>query len=374
VSFLTIYSFSKYGAVSGVKDQGLDQNIVKNTLQNISQSIKSSGIVIILSPIAQTGNIIFPTDSIPEEIKTSKTLQTNTILVLSFLGFLVILNYLNKINKTKFTHLLILGGILWTVLLNKILMPLAGTKIITVNYLGYLLGGYFFIIFLFLLLQPTKNKKNNLGLVISLLLITTPILPIWIRNPGIIVPTYSRYLIVSSSGLALFLGIVLRKFSKRGLVIITVILLILVNIVVVRKYLAHLHASRNIKLADSIRSSLIYKTDWKYKTPTMIFFLDTDNTDIFYHSLYFGFPFFINYYKGELENPWNIAYTTDWTEVENSYKDGSGLKRFGVAETGPVKLENIFSYKIEFGKLLDTTDATRKKLYQAGKPKKGLTN
>ena len=76
---------------------------------------------------------------------------------------------------------------------------------------------------------------------------------------------------------------------------------------------------------------------------------------------------FIHYYY-DFDSPWNVAYTENWIEVVNSYLDGSGLTRFGTINIEPVKLENIYSFKLEYGILHNTTESTRQKLIEIKTP------
>ena len=100
-----------------------------------------------------------------------------------------------------------------------------------------------------------------------------------------------------------------------------------------------------------------------------MYYFQSDNEELLHHTIMFGFPMFMYYYK-DVKNPWDIGYTTSYKEVYDAFLDGSSLTRFGIKNSDAVPLEHIHGYKIESGELRDMTEELRKKLLEDTKKSK----
>ena len=64
-----------------------------------------------------------------------------------------------------------------------------------------------------------------------------------------------------------------------------------------------------------------------------------------------------------MKNPWIVMYTSNWKEATDAITTGQALKKYmTLPEVKPVKITNFYSYKIENGNLIDTTNLTREKI------------
>jgi hypothetical protein len=91
----------------------------------------------------------------------------------------------------------------------------------------------------------------------------------------------------------------------------------------------------------------------------------TDNSEMLYHRLLFGFSVTMSFHQN-FSNWTNIAYTENWNEVVSAYLDGRSLRRFSIPPQ-KTKIENIYSFLFRDGKIVDTTDNTREALKSLNK-------
>lgn len=367
--FLCLFALTHIGDSVGVSTnfkERVSGSWFKNTegINGISKEIKNKHFQIIIYPIAQIGNIIFPNQLISFEhgVVPNSYLLIKIVIPSTFVSLLILYLTMNKfVPKTKkyfLTNSFLL--ICWTLFVYIIffantLFPMQASEI-----LSFLVGGYFLIyVFQFFIFSTKSNKKI---IVISMLLMILPFIVPWIRFPNTIHETVGRYLIVPAAGFTLLL-ITLLSISRNKIVFIAVVIfpLILINIKASRKYLHNLAFVRESKRTEKIRSSLpILPTLSKNGETTLVYF-EGDYNEVLYHSFMFGFPVIASYYQ-KVDNIWNVAYTQNWDEFSDAFYTGSSLKRFSTIPVKPVPLENIYSFKLDYDHLNDTTSETREKL------------
>lgn len=314
----------------------------------------------LLNPIGIIGNIIIPTSYLPNYIDKLLSKLIYVIPTLIFIIFTVVTRHLNTVsNNKRLLKPFFILGLFWAIISTYLYSPKVGIEILMSDYLGFIIGGFFCI----MILQIVSLSKDNVfSLLLAFSMILAFIIPAWFRNPNTMFGTESRYLIISTAGLAMLIGVFCNTLTKNKFAVLSIVALFLFNILSISKYVNHLHASKNKTLADRIRNSIMYDSRVGNNNEPFVYYLEADNPDIYYYSLYFGFPFFLNYYKGEMKNPWLIMYTNDWQEISDAYQTGNSLKRFMNIEIKPVDLTRIYSYKLENGLLLNTTNETREKL------------
>jgi hypothetical protein len=93
--------------------------------------------------------------------------------------------------------------------------------------------------------------------------------------------------------------------------------------------------------------------------PVMVYFEPKDS-EVLHHALLFGFPVIMGF-QYHYFNVWHVTYTDVWDEVLAAYKDGSSLKRFSIP-VKRVKLEDIYSFRLDNDTLINTSEETRRRL------------
>ncbi len=365
-AFIVLLKVTSIGMqAGGVSSEHGTSRVFQQYTSGVTDLISKRDYAKLLSPIGQLGSIIIPDSHYPMQFNSYSSQKfIALILIPLFLGFALFINLLKKVLTIENKKIMVstLGiALFWTMIsfvvykLN-IEYPVSNTQLLTT-----IIGGYFLVTALFLITALFK-KQESLYIWMALLLIVLSYLIPWFRNPGSLNTTVGRYLIVSGAGLALFLGLVVAQIPRKIPALITLlVLLFLFHLSTSATYLKHLSSARGRFETEKIRNALVLdKEADDSKTPSVYYF-ETDNPDQLYHTIMFGFPMFIHFYQGA-ENPWNIAYTTSWKEVYDSYVDGSGLKRFGIGNIVPVQLEHIHGYKLESGELRDITGSVREKL------------
>lgn len=355
-TFLVINNFAQYGGPAGLKGQ----DVFSKLTANFQTQLSTYGPNIFLNPIGQLGNTLIPTLYIPSwmELLTHKKMLVLGIgsFVLFSIAFLTMHKILAR-RLSLLSLLIFILGVCWTLLIWYLLLSKTPQAKPTSDIISIFWGGYVLIIGLRLFIFEWKNHLFKKLIILSLLIIFTSYVAPWLRDPNQMQPTHSRYLIVSAAGITLLISSLLVLARKHRIIIPPIALLLVINIILTNKYFSHLEVVRNAHLTLNIRRSIpAYKS-----TGPEVYYFESDQPEILYHSIMFGFPV-IMYYENNLENIWNIVYTTDWNEVVSAYKDGNSLKRFGASPIAPVALNNIHSFKINFGKVEDTTEETISRL------------
>ena len=371
--FLVFILATSIGITTGLKTDTEKEGtgkIFNNLISNINQSTKTKGYGVLLYPVAQVGNILIPTTYIPNKYDVLDKQESITLVLLSVSVYILAFYLLNKYIKFKsktISWIIYSSGILWGSVIWILFLKNDPVLISTSNLLGLFTGG-FFIIFTILIIYLFRKKYYAVyGLLLSTIIILLSFIPPWVRNPDQIHSSNSRYLIVSAAGISLLFGVLLNLLIKKNKSLaIPLIIFFTIHLYATNKYISHLSLVKDSLKTESIRSSLVTPKNNNSKEP-LVYYFEADNPEVLYHAIMFGFPMFIHYYY-DFDSPWNVAYTENWIEVVNSYLDGSGLTRFGTINIEPVKLENIYSFKLEYGILHNTTESTRQKLIEIKTP------
>jgi hypothetical protein len=355
--FGIIISFSDYGGTVGFR--GLES--YSKLANNFISQLNFSDYTILLNPLGQIGNALVPTIYLPSPIEKLDNMKSLLFSVGTFLLFTVCYFSILKVYKIKldikYLALFALGCGYTLLVWSLFIKELHFVKLVS-DIVGLFVGGYFIIIVSQLLIVNWKNTNFKIFTFLALSIIVFSFLAPWIRDPNMVQPTQNRYLILTSVGVAYFLISIFILAKDKKILLLPLILLIILNAVTTYKYLYHLSIVRESKLTNSIRKSVI---SHKYYGDAQLYYFEADNPEILYHSIMFGFPVFMHYYHN-MDNIWGTPYTTDWAEVTSAYEDGASLKRFGILKIEPVKLENIYGYKLSEGKIIDITLEIRSKL------------
>lgn len=333
--------------------------------QTVTSMLQKGDYSIFLIYISNIGAALIPNTIIPSRIDDIYSNSSLAYLVMfTFAIYLLLLKVLTHARgKGNKVPMFIVMGVVWSILVflaydNPIKIPTYGP-------LSVILGGFTIFIICYLLLYSLNESRKAafVGILVVLLSFTIP----WIRNPETIHLTTDRYLIVTGAGITLlFSGIVAACYKNRAIMFLLIASFVGIHSIASYRYLSHLKDVRDENRTRVIRESLPTVEGIGDTKEPYVFYFEASNPEILYHSLMFGFPVIYSFEKG-FNDPWHIAYTEDWSEVVAAYKDGSGLKRFGTIQIKPVKITNIYSYRLEGFDLKDTTQQTRNRLQELDK-------
>ena len=366
--FYLIIAYSEIGGVFGISQNFYDRIHLKwfnpelGNFNLFTNAWEARNYLMFLYPLSQLGQIIFPFDVFPHNIEIIDNVKELTFLSLVlFVAYSVVRIALFKsLKDNKYCTIFVRVGTIWTVFLMIIFIKYYSYPIATSTYGGMLLGGYFLLFIISLLFN--KNKISiNYYILIFLSLITISFFAPWIRNPLSSHLITNRYLIIPAAGFTSLLGVIVHKFNRCSLIYLLFIGLLIINVRESYKYLEHLSVVRKAHDVDYIRNNIPFNQLLTQDNEKVIYFLESDNPEFLYHSLYFGFPFFLHFGQ-EVTNPWNIAATTQWDDIVSAYFDGESLKSFWPAPNKPLDLDHIFSLRIVSNELRDSTEETRNKL------------
>lgn len=371
---ITFFVFAKGGIGNSIGIYGSEKErlsgswipAITSYFEIVSGSPISKDIKVLFYPIAQIGKVIYPDSMYPKRLIPIIGVEVRTIKVSLFFTvcYLLILifskNIFPLITKKQKTFSFI-TFLVWTLLVWYFFIQRQEYALLGTNYLAFLVGGMFLSLNLLFI---TAYKDRSKFVAIPLLLMLFSFIIPWFRSPTIIQETINRYLIVGAAATAYFVGMLFAISAKdrHKHLSIGVLILILLNSIASQKYLNSLFSSRSYYKTEQIRSMVPDNSNFGDPNEPLIYFFESDNKDILYHSLLFGFPVIMAFEKGFWY--WsNIAYTDSWYEFQDAFETGDSLKRFPV-KSGRIPLENMYSFKIENGQLVETTKESRKKLLE----------
>ena len=375
VSFLLLIKGTGIGTMAGgISDKNGTGSIMATYVQEIGQLIAQKDIPKLLHPIGQLGSIVIPDTVITHKYDMASKLKVGTLILLPLLFFYCFFLFLSKYifqeMKLKETVIACIIALIWTEYAFYILKIAMEYPYQTSQLLTTIIGGYIFITAVLLLWSYRNDKKVFVPLATSFLIIVLSYSISWLRNPDLINMTVGRYLIVASCGLALLVGLLFSMANhKKTFLICFLIPLFLIHTKASRNYLNNLASVRSSAQTEKIRSGLVRDTEADNNNVPSMYYFQSDNEELLHHTIMFGFPMFMYYYK-DVKNPWDIGYTTSYKEVYDAFLDGSSLTRFGIKNSDAVPLEHIHGYKIESGELRDMTEELRKKLLEDTKKSK----
>lgn len=365
--FFLIYKFTDYGSSAGARDM----TQISNNFGLVQKYIKKNDFQVLFSPIAQLGLILVP-NTVIKSTYPETGFQTifKKIMIPELLGIMVLILFTEIIYKSKKNGvnwlksvllILLAGGWAWFVWTN--LMINTKYPIQPFQLMAYLTGGYFLILYINFGWKLKDNKFIIIGWLIPLTLMTLGFIIPWLRNPALLIETTGRYLIVPAAGVAWAGAIILTVVNNsrfRYLFIVVWGIFFTLHANSSYEYLYHLSTVRGIELTEKIRYAVKPNLNLSDIHKPLVFYFEGDNPEILHHSFIFGFPAFA-YFRFGLK-PTYIAPTDIWSEVVSAYTNGQGLKRFMPGPYEPVKLENIYAYRLDHENLYDISDEKRKQL------------
>lgn len=315
-----------------------------------------------LHPIQQITTILIPVQDIsPFEVIYDKPISKTVLYLLTFtISFL----YLNLVFDNKFKiRLSLLVGLVWTLFSLAMLDSNRLVFATGASYVFTLIGGYLVILFINLYLAAREYLRIPLAL--GALWIVASIALFWNRFPGGVYLSDHRYLIVPLVGVCIIVGLSYNIVSeqKKLYYLIPILLLIFLQAKGTYRYLSNLSNDRSKKISQSVIADFpeisTLSESAKAGHP-LVFYFTSNNPQILYHNVMFGFPAIIAITQQMNSFP-NLVYTDDWKEIVSDYKTGEGLSRFNY-DKSPVPVENIFSYHLDSNRLIETTKTTRDNL------------
>jgi hypothetical protein len=320
----------------------------------------------LLYPVGQIGTIIFPNTIVFPTRELIGNLRTFLLFVIPSLFIVYVsLSFLRQsfpeITKKLQRRTFIVSAI-WALLSFYLFKIYITYPLQTSFFVPILVGGYIVATLGMLIWTYKKNSQFIFYLLLPITITMFSFAQYWLRDPQIIQPTFGRYLIIPAAGLTLLLGIIMSLAKDKTYIYLLVIALLATHMYASHKYLKHLAVVRDIRMTENIRRTIpnVF-TEEKLDKP-MVFYFEPKDSEISHHSLLFGFPV-IMATQYQFMNIFNIAYTDDWKEVVAAYQTAEGLKRFGTKQE-KVQIDNVYSYRLDGTKLLDTTEETRSKLEQ----------
>ncbi len=232
-----------------------------------------------------------------------------------------------------------------------------------------LIGSYTSIILINLIIKKFFEKKYLIFAAIIFFWPWAFILMPWITlNTGTVFPTFHRYMIVSSAGIALVWAFLALLQINRKALIVVFTLTILVQLNTTYNFLDYLVSSRGKEISEKIWDVLegeLPHFDTK-KTYVVLFASDTQNGDVVYNTAFFGFP----PRMALRDRIWNSNRTpiavTRYQEIVSAVTDGKVFLAHGHSEK-PISPDQTITFLIT-GRTLDNiqvqniTEQTRKDL------------
>ncbi|MEK7090967.1 MAG: hypothetical protein AAB887_00485 [Patescibacteria group bacterium] len=355
-------SILKYTSIGGAVGARGTAALIKN-YGLVIKHYQEKNYKIFLSPISQLGKIILPNDFMYQRLEhwgLPRTFRRAVIPV--FAGFAIWLVFFKSKRIELVSGLLVGGG--WTAYVWQEFIAKTSSPVEPFELFTYLIGGYFLIWVILWWIQLKGQNNLRLILVLSVFMMIGGFIAPWLRNPGFLYEITGRYLIVSGAGLAWLMAVPLATKTdlKRKLVLIMMFgLLFSLHAKTSYRYLYHLSEVRGIELTDRLRGSIKRAKNFGNPKEPLVFYFEGDDPEILQHAFIFGFPVIASFQFDFA--PWyNIAATNIWLEVESAYLDGQSLKRFMPGPYFPVKLENIYVYRLQSRNLIDVTDEKRELL------------
>ncbi len=226
--------------------------------------------------------------------------------------------------------------------------------------------GIFFILFALRLIY--KNRSNYListGFFLAFCWLICAFIFAWLKDPLTLLPFFHRYLIVSASGLTIFIAILIsrikRKFTILGVLFVSLFLIL--NIYSSRNYLQYqVDNLHGVEITEKVWEQLPLISEIGKSGEAQVFYFTGENRQILYGALTFGFPVHMA-----------LAYNLDdfskmpvpldgWEQVVSAVTDGSSLAPFDFPQA-PIPIENVYAFKLEGkNRLVEITEMVREEL------------
>lgn len=336
-----------------------------NSIFNLLQQGRSD---FIFYPLATIGSMLVPQTIIQNyQIVSIGQLIFKIFLPVYLLYIFIVIFLADKIKGfNKHSLFAAIGsGLIWNIVVLLIYQLNIKTFSDNSYITSLLIGGYFLIIWLILLLKTEPIFRKSLFIAFSWTI--SSFFFAWWQFPHTIFLTTHRYLIVSAIGISLFFATIisLGKTSKNTKsLFIFCSLFLLIQLFSTRSYLNKQNDTHNQQVSNKIWSSMPNIPEMGKDELPLIFYFEGDGTNegIIQDSITFGFPpHMALLYNINAENRTPIP-VSNWQEVISAVKDGKVLPAYGYPAK-PVSPERIFAFKlIRKDNLINVTDFAREKL------------
>jgi len=328
----------------------------------------------IFYPIVMLGGMILPDLLINNSVVTSYKQILFSIIPI-FLGSLIFISLLLKFTeetKTLFNKNLTLALAFWTLVTILTAKGNIATFGNTIHINLVLIGGYFLVFVIFLLISRFKQKNISSLLFLSLSWTILSFIFAWWWVPNSIFPTTYRYLIVSGAGIAILLAslISLPKKQAHQLILLALLLpLILINIVSARIYLNQLQMSHNQEISNKIWSSIPNVAEIYTSKEPFIFYFEGDGTNggTLHDVITFGFPPHMGLIYDKRQDDGLPVPISNPQELISTVIDGKNMPAYGY-KARPIDVDRIYAFHLQGSdSLINITELAREKLKQIKK-------
>lgn len=370
---LVIFLFIRFTGQS----LGPTNEISERLTQGFSMSItllNQGRLDFIFHPFIILGSMIIPDFLIQQMVGTSDIDFTTfffSILPLFFFTLLLLLltNSSRDISKRfflKFLSFSVFWVILSWIFFPKNIQPFPNNALTpSASLVLQNIGGYTLILLILLLVENWRKEKLSIALFISLIWPILSFLAAWWFTPQVIFPTTYRYLIMSTTGISLFFGIIINLsngFKKQLLLAAVLSLLLFLHITSTNYYFRLMENFRSQNLADKIWSSIPYIPEVGKEPLVFYFEADSSNYIHLYNTITFGFPPHMQLLYGLSQYDLAPVPMENWNQVVSAIKDGQSFKPYGYP-LKPIPIDHIYGFRLEGrDNLINITDLVRQKL------------
>lgn len=353
-------------------------NRVQNGLSLIGDNLSQGNFSILLHPFIILGGLIVPDLAWGSLFNfTPGASLFYSLIAPIFIGYIgILLLFYKTLSDSRiakqFLAINFFGGMLWCLFIRftyKQILIFNDPFKVTQSVIGGLLL-LFALSLSFLFIKKYVGKLMFLSIVIIVLSFSLP----WLFEPLGYFSTSHRYLILTSAGLALFLGSVFSLFSTRLTRTIGVGILF---------FILFLHISSNqmfFKQRAEVRGDLTSEKIWntlyselpditKSKTPLVFYFEgDTTNSDTINDVITFGFPPHMGLLYGVYYEDQKIPIPTQsYIELKDMVTTGNAMFAYGRPKK-PLPIDHIYAFKLKNrDTLTNITKEIREKLLKETK-------
>ena len=345
----------------------------------------------IFYPILMFGSMIIPDVLLPQANKVSSAIELFIVYLIPlfavfvFFVFLLLKN-IPQLQQKKLFSKLIIFSLGWTICV--MILNIINNQSFS-NVYGIILtlvGGYFFILGIFLIYNYFSNKLVSTAIFISIVWSILSFFFAWwweslsqipVNYPYLlfssVFPTTYRYFTISAIGIAIFCATIisLGKDKRQQIELFGIFsVLIIFNIIATNGYLNQIASYRSQQIADKIWSSIPQIPNLKQRKLQTIFYFEgeQDNAMTLHDVITFGFPphMDLTYNLKEADNITPVVISS-LPDLASAVTDGKSLKAYGLPQK-PFPISQIYLFHLS-GKdnLIDITTAGRDQLtkYQA---------
>lgn len=339
---------------------------------SISTTLLNQGrLDLIFHPFTIFGSMIIPDFLIQQMVGFSDIGFATFFFSILLLFFFLIISLLLTNTFLKFLS----SSLIWT-LISWILFPKNieafpnNTITPSASLVLQNIGAYTFILLILLLIENWRKAKLSTALFIALIWPILSFFAAWWFTPQVIFPTTYRYLIISSVGISILLGVIISLGSgfKKQLFLTSVLSVFLIlHMTSTNYYLRLMENFHSQQITDKIWSSIPYIPQVG-KEPLVFYFEGDDGNYVILHNvLTFGFPPHMQLLYHLTESDIAPVPMRDWKEVVSAVKDGQSFAPYGYPLT-PIPINHIYGFRLQGqDNLINITDLARKRLAEETK-------